>query len=238
MAHRRATGAVESSGRRLRCLGSAPLTMAESIVGVDLSGPSNTGETVVVLFRSKGSALHYLRCGEGTDRAIRDLVSSAAETTLVSVGLDAPLSYQPGGGDRLRDRDLRRHLIARGLHPGSVMAPTMTRMGYLTLRGLAVARFLHIPNVKVVEVHPGGVFALRGAPIASVQSFRATLECQLDLLNWLEDQGLRGIERPNPCTSHFVAACAAALGAHHWRRKQTVWLAQAEPPFHPFDFAC
>jgi predicted nuclease with RNAse H fold len=212
--------------------------MAESIVGVDLSGPSNTDETVVVLFRSEGPALHYVRCGQGTDRAIRDLVSIAAETTRVSVGLDAPLSYQPGGGDRLRDKELRRLLVTAGLHPGSVMPPTMTRMGYLTLRGLAVARFLHIPNVNVVEVHPGGVFALRGAPIASVRSFRANLKCQLDLLHWLEEQGLQGILRPNPCTSHFVAACAAALGTHHWRRGQPAWLAAAELPFHPFDFAC
>jgi predicted nuclease with RNAse H fold len=212
--------------------------MAESIVGVDLSGPSNSGETAVVLFRAEGPTLRYIRCGEGTDPAIRELVSKEAEARPVSVGLDAPLSYQAGGGDRVRDKALRRLLVAAGLHPGSVMPPTMPRMAYLTVRGLAVARFLQIANVNVVEIHPGAVFALRGAPIASVRSFRANLECQFDLLHWLEEQGLVGIRPPTPCTSHFVAACAAALGAQHWRRGEQAWLAPAEPPFHPFDFAC
>lgn len=212
--------------------------MTETVVGIDLSGPRNTDETAVVMFRSEGEGLRYFCYGEGTDLAILQLISIEAETTPVSVGVDAPLSYEPGGGDRLRDSQLRKLLVAAGLHPGSVMPPTMLRMAYLTLRGLGVARLLQIPQVTVVEVHPGAVFALRGAPIASVRSFRASLECQSDLLHWLEQQGLQGIEPPKPCTSHFVAACAAALGAYYWRRGQQVWLAPAEPPFHPFDFAC
>jgi predicted nuclease with RNAse H fold len=128
---------------------------SETIVGIDLSGPSNTGETAVAIFRSDGEVLRFERCTEGTDTAIRDAVYEASRKGPVAVGLDAPLSYQPGGGDRPRDRALRKRLIEVGLHPGSVMAPTMSRMCYLTLRGLAIARLLQFTGVAVVEVQPG-----------------------------------------------------------------------------------
>jgi len=35
-----------------------------------------------------------------------------------------------------------------------------------------------------------------------------------------------------------LAASGAALAAWAWSRKQSVWLAAPEPPFHPFPFAC
>ena len=131
--------------------------MAEAIVGIDLAGPSNTLETAVVLFRSDDTGLEYVRDCEGTDAGIRDLVAREAARRRVVVGLDSPLSYEAGGGDRARDSALRKVVIKAGLHPGSVMPPTIFRMAYLTLRGLAVARFLEMPNVHVVEVHPGAL---------------------------------------------------------------------------------
>lgn len=212
--------------------------MNATIVGIDLAGPSNASETAVAIFRSEGGALRYQRCTEGSDSAIREVICEVSKQGPVAVGLDAPLSYQPGGGDRPRDSELRRLLIEAGLHPGSVMAPTMSRMCYLTLRGLAIARLLQLPGVEVVEVHPGAVLALRGAPISCVRSFRSTSSCQFRLLRWLEAQGIEGVEAPDPCTSHFIAACAAALGTRDWRQAESRWLASTEPPLHPYDFAC
>lgn len=212
--------------------------MNGTIVGIDLAGPSNAAETAVAVFRSEDDVLQYERFTEGSDIAIRELICEEAERGPVAVGLDAPLSYQPGGGDRPRDSQLRRELVKAGLRPGSVMPPTMTRMAYLTLRGLAIARLLQLPGVEVVEVHPGAVLALRGAPISCVRSFRSTSSCRLKLLRWLETQGIEGLEAPDPCTSHFVAACAAALGTRDWRMAASRWSASAEPPLHPYDFAC
>ena len=62
-----------------------------------------------------------------------------SEDEVVS-GLDARLSYNIGGGDRPGDAALRAAIIAAGLRPGTVMAPTFSRMAYLTLRGITVSR--------------------------------------------------------------------------------------------------
>ena len=113
------------------------------IIGIDLSGPSNTADTVCTLFEGRGTALHLIDCLQGsTDADIVKLVVGLQIAEACYVGLDAPLSYNPGGGDRPADKDLRSRLMNAGLAPGSVMAPTMTRMAYLTLRGMAVARLI------------------------------------------------------------------------------------------------
>lgn len=35
-----------------------------------------------------------------------------------------------------------------------------------------------------------------------------------------------------------VAPTTSALAAWHWVRGTTVWLHEADPPLHPYDFAC
>ena len=155
-------------------------------------------------------------------------------------GIDAPLSYNIGGGDRPADAALRKKIIAAGLRPGSVMVPTMTRMVYLTLRGMAVARLLRAAHEKtaVVEVHPGAAMVLRGAPVDDVAAFKFDSKCRLNLLAWLEGQGLRNVAAVQEPTDHYVAACGAALAAWKWHINETKWLHRAVLPFHPFDFAC
>jgi len=37
---------------------------------------------------------------------------------------------------------------------------------------------------------------------------------------------------------HTVAACAAALAAWDWSRGKGRWVHPADPPAHPYDFAC
>jgi len=156
--------------------------------------------------------------------------------------LDAPLSYGLDGKSRPADSDLRARVQKLGLPPGSVMAPTAPRMAYLTLRGVSVARalgFLGSPHdLSIVEVHPGAALALGGAPVESIRTFREDLAARDDLLRWLAAQGLEGIGWEVVTTDHSVAACAAAWAAWLWRRGESNWIVPADPPHHPFDFAC
>jgi predicted nuclease with RNAse H fold len=124
------------------------------------------------------------------------------------------------------------------------MPPTMMRMAYLTLRGLAVARLIAsvgpvVPGV--VEVHPGAVMALRGAPLEWVRSFKRDKDARRGLLAWLKSQNLHGFpnfgKQEGP-EDHMIAAYAAALGAWDWAKNKPRWLAPAQPPIHPYDFAC
>lgn len=211
-------------------------------IGIDLSGPSNSRDTVLAAFRAdtrKNLLPHG--CLQGVDDIyIIDFIKNLGSDVGAVIGLDAPLSYNIGGGDRPGDRELRKRIIAAGLHPGSVMVPTMTRMVYLTLRGISLVRLLLSINkkIRIVEVHPGGAMALRGAPIADVIGFKQSMKSRRNLLKWLEKQGMHQDAAIKNPTDHYVAACAGALAAWKWSMNEASWLQAAEPPFHPFDFAC
>lgn len=168
---------------------------ARHIIGIDLSGPANPGNTAVAVFKAahRGLVLRDMIAGAG-DEKILECVGACSRGDEVVVGLDAPLSYQPGGGDRPADSVLRREIIAAGLKPGSVMSPTLTRMVYLTVRGISVARNLQSvvkPAPRVVEVHPGATMVLRGAPADAVRTFSRDTKARRRLLGWLERQGLQ-----------------------------------------------
>jgi uncharacterized protein len=208
----------------------------ETIIGIDLSGPGSEKETAVITATANGNRLEFLGEHPGKDIDILALVRSLPRP--VVVGLDAPLSYQPGGGQRARDADLRRHLIAAGLHPGSVMAPTFQRMAWLTLRGIGLAQVLRQEGCAVVEAHPSGCLALRGAPIPDVRNFKDDGLCRPRLLQWLATLGFASLHISDNCSSHSVAACAATLAAHNWRRGTPAWITPADPPWHPYDFVC
>jgi uncharacterized protein len=210
------------------------------IIGIDLSGPTNTAETALAWFRIDGAGLVYEGSQVGaTDQQILDLVSNLGGDLVF--GLDAPLSYNPGGGDRPADQNLRQRLIDAELAPGAVMTPTMTSMAYLTLRGISVARFLLASNpnaTRIVEVHPAGCMVLRGADTDAVRGIKTSQEARRKLLAWLDRQGLTGAAQLDPETSHLVAACASALAAWKWSLNRSVWITPASFPFHPYDFAC
>ena len=215
-----------------------------TVIGIDLSGPANFAGTALVCLEQSGRCLRlldsHLHLG-ADDHAIFDVVSELAKTDDVIVGLDAPLSYNIGGGDRPADSRLRQKVIAAGLPPGTVMVPTMVRMVYLTLRGIAIARCIDAVDgsvVKVVEVHPTACLILRGAPLNHVRAMKQDVDVRMSLLRWLESAGLEGVSQiPGP-TDHYVAACAGALSAWKWSLDECVWLERAQPPFHPYDFAC
>jgi len=212
------------------------------VVGVDLAGPCNARDTAVVWLREQGDTLR-LEGSEGSseDAALFALVRRLAASDSVAVGLDAPLSYNPGGGDRPADASLRRMIVDARLAPGSVMPPTLTRMAYLALRGVVVARGLHAvagAPLRIVEVHPAAAMVLRGAPAQAVRRLKHSREARHTLKVWLRDQGLRGFAPGRDTSVHTLAAAAAALAAWHWSHASPAWLWPAAPPHHPYDLAC
>ncbi len=213
------------------------------ILGIDLSGPANLADTCLAAFEAHGGELHFLQALSAADDArILEIASSLHDDELV-VGLDAPLSYQSGGGYRPSDRALRDRLREHGCKAG-VMAPTLTRMAYLTLRGISVARTLESAPLKartrIVEVHPGAGLCLRGASAEDLAVYKqpGRSDARRRVLGWLAGHGLAGIPAETPDTDHLVDACAAALAAWAWGRGEPVWNFPAQPPFHPYDFAC
>jgi predicted nuclease with RNAse H fold len=214
------------------------------VVGLDLAGPAGAVNTALLSFTVGSDRLEFMddKC-DGSDQDILQVIDRLSRNHQTVVGVDAPLSYEPGGGERSRDAALRRAIVKSGMHPGSVMAPTAPGMVYLTLRALGLTRQLDLlqrsgHNVHVVEVHPGAVLGLRGAPIEAVRTFSTDQAARTALVEWLRGAGLRGLRSSPECASHFVAAGAAALGAWKWIRAEPVWLTPADKPWHPYDFSC
>jgi uncharacterized protein len=212
------------------------------IVGIDLSGPRNFAETCLVSFEERGDELHLMNVRDGADDdQILDAISGLGPNERIIIGIDAPLSYNPKGGDRPSDSELRRFVHQHGGHVG-IMPPTMIRMVYLTLRGVFLTHLLESLKPKldlgIVEVHPGAVMLLRGADANDVRKFKSDSLARGHLLDWLETKGLKGIIRTETVSDHYVAACAAALGAWQWSKGQSLWCYKSDPPRHPYDFAC
>ena len=191
------------------------------IVGVDPSGPTGIRNTGLAVFAATENSLDFVeqQC-DGSDDSLLNTIGLLSNEALVIVGLDAPLSHEPGGGERARDAELRREIIAKGMPPGSVMAPTAFRMVYLTLRGVVPSRATSTidskNSVSIVEVPPGAVLCLRGAPIEAILAFARDPEARTDLINWIMSQRVRGLRVPTPFPSHFIAACAGGIAAWDW----------------------
>jgi uncharacterized protein len=211
------------------------------IIGIDLSGPRNVADTCVTVFQVQGAALSFKQALDAAaDDAIYQLAAGLGKLDNLTVGIDAPLSYNPGGGDRPSDAALRRLVRQKGR--AGIMPPTLIRMVYLTLRGMAVARMLESLRpqlvLRLVEVHPGAAMLLRDAPSADVAAFKVDGGARIRLLDWLASMGLQDIPRSGAPSDHFVAACAASLAAWQWAIGRPAWRAPAQPPAHPYDFAC
>jgi predicted nuclease with RNAse H fold len=212
------------------------------VVGIDLSGPRNFADTCLVSFEQRGEEIHLMEVREGADDSqILEAITGLGLNEKIVIGIDAPLSYHSKGGDRPSDSELRRFVRAQGGRVG-IMPPTMTRMVYLTLRGVQLTRFLELLkpqyDLVIVEVHPGACMVLRGAETGDVRTFKAEPLARGRLLDWLETKGLKGICRPETVSDHYVAACAAALAAWQWSLGKSVWRFASNPPHHPYDFAC
>jgi uncharacterized protein len=211
------------------------------VVGIDLSGPRNVGDTCVVIFDQQAGELQFLQQLDGVyDLEILESVTGLGSGERVIIGIDAPLSYNPRGGNRDSDREL--HQLMREKGSRSVMPPMAPQMVYLTLHGIALTRMLETLypriQIEIVEVHPGACMLLRDAAHEDVRNFKKDAAARLRLCEWLATKGLKGLPLTETVSDHFVAACAAALGAWDWARDKSVWKHPAEPPAHPYDFAC
>jgi predicted nuclease with RNAse H fold len=212
------------------------------VVGIDLSGPRNFADTCLVSFEERGDQIHLQDVRQGAnDEQILEAVSSLGQKARINIGIDAPLSYNSTGGDRPSDAELRRLVNAKGRGIG-IMPPTMIRMVYLTLRGVTLARLLETfkpqYDLGIVEVHPGACMLLRGVEIEDVTKFKSDRSARERLLHWLENTGVKGLSQKEAVTDHYVAACAAALGAWQWGLGKSAWRFAADPPYHPYDFVC
>ena len=219
------------------------------IIGIDLSGPSNHKDTVLTVFEKQGNQLYFEKLLSNiSDIEILKEIEDQSKINEVVVGIDAPLSYEDGGGDRLGDKLLRQFIISLGMKPGSIMPPTFNRMVYLTLRGIKLTREIeNLSNrnpIYIVEVHPGAVIGSRlpqeGLEYVLNYKQEQNEAARSFLRNWMSEHHLTELPEFIDKESHLIDACAAALGAWHWKDPayQPRWLLPANPPLHPYDFCC
>lgn len=217
------------------------------IIGIDLSGPANHRDTVLTVFKQNQSELIFEDMIEhGSDH---DIVSAIYEASLeddVVIGIDAPLSYQDGGGDRPQDKSIRQFIKSYGLAGSSIMPPTLTKMVYLTLRGISLTRQIQSINsahkIRMVEVHPGAAIGTRieFAKIQHALFYKKELQSRKVILEWLRAKKLVNLPDQLVDTSHGIDACAAALAAWHWvdETKQPTWCWSETSEEHPYEFCC
>lgn len=217
------------------------------VIGIDLSGPKNHKDTVLAIFEQKGIHLQLVKWENNlSDQDILNEVYIQSQLDEVVIGIDAPLSYEDGGGDRKGDRELRKFIVNLGMRPGSIMPPTLNRMVYLTLRGIKLSREIESLNaphpISIVEVHPGAVIGSRLSKqdIEYALVYKQEQSARSFIRNWLTEQNLTQIPVEIEAESHSIDACAAALGAWHWKTpiNKAKWIFPACPPLHPYDYCC
>ncbi|WP_226582666.1 DUF429 domain-containing protein [Halobacillus litoralis] len=216
-------------------------------IGIDLSGPSNKTDTVLVWFEEVSRELYYKdHITPASDRDILTFIEELGSKSEVTIGMDAPLSYEDGGGDREQDRAFRKFVQEMGMKSGSIMTPTMTRMVYLTLRGIRLTRELEqletVHPIHIVEVHPGAAIGSRlENPIQEFLEYKKDRDLREQLLRFFfPAQLMYKIPVSFSKESHTIDACAAALAAWHWKEPdyQPSYIYPASLPLHPYDFCC
>lgn len=217
------------------------------VIGIDLSGPANHKDTAIIIFnRSEDGALYFdTLIEDASDRTILSTIETAAKEGRVIVGIDAPLSYQDGGGYRPQDKLLSEFMKQNGLSSHSVMAPTLTKMAYLTLRGIALSRSIismNNANIHLVEVHPGAVIGTRldstlRHHALNYKKQKVSLEY---IFHWFKTQGMHQLSPSIMHSTHTLDACAAALGAWCWYDNQleAKWVYNQTSTAHPFEYCC
>ncbi|MBH0230435.1 DUF429 domain-containing protein [Halobacillus yeomjeoni] len=217
-----------------------------NVIGIDLSGPSNHKDTVVTAFEAADNHLKLKKIlRNASDHDIFSLVGELSPRGKVYIGIDAPLSYQDGGGDRPADKYLRAFSKALGMKSGSIMPPTLTRMVYLTMRGIHIAHSLQScfgDQVAISEVHPGVALASRLDTDLRwhAMQYKKELDSRLYVLKWLAEKDVDLSSEIDAATSHELDACLAGLAAWHWAsdNHSPKWSYPAYPPDHTFPFHC
>ncbi|RSK26829.1 DUF429 domain-containing protein [Bacillus sp. HMF5848] len=212
-------------------------------VGIDLSGPANKKDTSLAVFCEIHKKVVY-KClyKNVSDCDIFEIIGGLVKQGKVNIAIDAPLSYQDGGGDRAQDKELRKVIKDLGMKSGSIMPPTLTKMVYITLRGMYLASLLkneYNKQIEIVEVHPGAVLAFRLTP--STRHLLAYKQCDnyyeeiLQHIFFLHESGL---ETKHIESNHDLDACLAAFACYEYKERRHKWIYPAQPPFHRYPLIC
>lgn len=187
------------------------------IAGIDLAGPSNHCDTACAILRDDGLITLFDSLND------TDLFELIQKHEVTHVGIDAPLSYSESGGYRQSDSALRRLLNEKGFPKIGVMAPTYSRMIYLTARGIRLTRLFSYldSNPEIYEAHPGAFLALEGFPYDTITSVKENNSAIGILAEKIVSQGYRFESTPK--TDHQLMAAGVALTVHaklneihHW----------------------
>lgn len=218
------------------------------VIGIDLSGPANHKDTAMAVFQTMGDELVLLDMLVHVDdeKILSTIHSFTAEDEDIILGIDAPLSYQDGGGDRPQDKNLRHFIKEFGLSGSSIMPPTLTKMVYLTLRGVSLTRRITnmtaTEKIRIVEVHPGAAIGTRIEPeqLSHVLEYKKDIQSRFVIFDWFQSVGLTNLPADITETSHQIDACAAALAAWHWGdpAKKPIWQWDQITSAHPFEVCC
>ncbi|NMH74632.1 DUF429 domain-containing protein [Bacillus sp. RO2] len=217
------------------------------LIGLDLAGPSNHKDTVLTVFKQNENHLMFQKMISNiSDKEILNEIINLSRFDELVIGIDAPLSYQDGGGDRISDKQLRKFIVSIGMKSGSIMPPTYSRMVYLTLRGIKLTREIEKLRttfpVSIVEVHPGAAMGTRvmEKELEYVLTYKQNPSSRKYLKNWFEQQNVIGLPNGVENESHSIDSCAAALAAWHWadHSLKPQWIFSAQPPLHPYDYCC
>ncbi|KHE69715.1 DUF429 domain-containing protein [Halobacillus sp. BBL2006] len=217
-----------------------------NIIGIDLSGPANHKDTVIAILKEDHQKLkiNHLEA-EVSDEKIFSLIErQLSNNEILHIGIDAPLSYQDGGGDRPADRSLRTFAKSLGMKSGSIMPPTLTRMVYLTMRGIHLAHMLrnHFGDyIQLFEVHPGIALASRlpRDRRSMALHYKKDKEYRFKVMEWLFQHYLSHSPFHAPST-HHVDALLAGIATWHAASpdRSPTWQVEAHSPHHPFPFIC
>lgn len=209
------------------------------IIGLDLSGPSNVAETALTHLRVSAdgeTGLVDVELGV-SDEAVRRRVKGVDGA--VVLGMDAPLSYAPGGGLREMDRALRDALASRGFERNYVMAPTMTRMVYLTVRGMTIARFFdERESVQIMEVHPIAALLWRGVRESDARQLKDSAESRERVVARIQESLVPDLPTSAADSDHVICSAAAAVAARDAAHDRAAWRYDDESPHHPFPLVC
>lgn len=161
------------------------------------------------------------------DSQIYEFLQQYATNYQIFIAVDAPLTYNEGGGYREVDRAVREHLNAHGFSKIGVMAPTMTKMAYLTLRGLRIRELCGLlPNVQLFETHPGASLVLDSISYEMVTQIKSMPQARLAVWEALTGRyrflnGLKSTKIAN--NDHELMAIAAMLSAFRFAHHQTLF---------------
>ncbi len=217
--------------------------MNQIFCGIDLSGPVNVIDTVISWFNfdysKKKLVLINYKIG-ADDNFIFNTVKDLSKNNHLFIAMDSPLSYNMNGGDREGDKSLREFLKEKNIKTSSVMTPTMTRMSYLTLRGISITRILETLNnkPKIIEVHPFISLLINGANKVDIDNVKKNAKAKKNILSFLKKRQISDLPIIASKNDHFLSSIIAARIAYLYSKNQYQWISKRKFPFHPYDFVC